>query len=103
LIISKIIAVVEKNTLFDDPTRDIQDMTTVIKQEIDKQKRSIELLSKGKNMYANKHSQTHEDTILFTLNSKLSDLTKSFKNALSKRSEVNIQSIFRSSAIFWIF
>jgi len=78
---------VEKNTLFDDPTQDIQDITTIIKQEIDRQKRAIELLTKMKNANNNKQTQTHFDVVLYSLNARLADIAKQFKNALSKRSE----------------
>lgn len=97
IIYDLIYAVVEKDTLFDDPTRQIEDLTVVIKHQIDTIKKQIDVLEQNRKsdpkesyiLQRNKHVQTHSETVMHSLTTRLVDITKQFASALSKRTQVN--------------
>lgn len=79
----------KKGGLFDNPTVEIEELTFIIKQDIQNLNKQISLLkefsSKGS---SNKQGETHSKTVINYLNFKLADTTKGFKDILQVRTEV---------------
>ena len=83
---------VEKNTLFDDPTVQIEDLTTIIKHQIDSIKKEFELLKvdqgRTNSFNKNKQSQNHWETLVQSLQLRLVETTRQFSSALKNRTLV---------------
>jgi syntaxin 5 len=80
--------------MFDDPAVEIQDLTSVIKQDITALNAAIselQVLCDSWNEAANrtKHSSEHSTTIVDDLKSRLMSTTKDFKDVLTMRTEVS--------------
>jgi syntaxin 5 len=78
--------------MFDDPAVEIQDLTSVIKQDITALNAAIselQVLCDSRNEAANrtKHSSEHSTTIVDDLKSRLMSTTKDFKDVLTMRTE----------------
>ncbi len=81
--------------MFDDPAVEIQDLTSVIKQDITALNAAIsdlQVLCDSRNDAANrtKHSTEHSTTIVDDLKSRLMSTTKDFKDVLTMRTEVSL-------------
>jgi syntaxin 5 len=82
--------VAKKRTLFDDPAVEIEELTFIIKQNIQNLNQQIATLreySKTQGTH-NKQHEAHSDTIVNYLNSKLAVTAKDFKDILQVRTEV---------------
>jgi syntaxin 5 len=87
--------VAQKNSLFDDPTQQIEDLTVVIKHQIDSIRKDVEVINKPESktfslFQKNKQAQNHWDSILNFLNSRLADTTKQFSTSLINRTQVDM-------------
>jgi syntaxin 5 len=81
--------------MFDDPAVEIQELTSVIKQDITALNAAISDLqclcdSRNENVNRTKHSSEHSTTVVDTLKSRLMNTTKEFKDVLTLRTEVLI-------------
>jgi len=84
----KLAQLAKSNSITWDPTVEIEELTFIIKQDIQNLNRQISLLkeisSKGS---SNKQGETHSKTVINYLNYKLADTTKGFKDILQVRTE----------------
>ncbi len=83
----------KKRTLFDDKPKEIHDLTYLIKQDINNLHNEISGLQNfvKKNQDNNsKNMQKHSSNVVYTLQSKLANVSKDFKQVLEVRNEVNI-------------
>jgi len=78
----------KKDTLFDDPAVEIEELTFIIIQHIQNLNKEIVALREfSKSGSANKQNTAHSDTIVTYLNSKLATTAKGFKEILNVRTE----------------
>lgn len=85
--------VAKSNSVFDDPTMEIQELTAVIKQDITALNSAVvdlQLLSSSRNESSNISSDTtsHSTTVVDDLKNRLMSATKEFKEVLTMRTEV---------------
>lgn len=74
---------------FDDPSRDIAELSVVIKQDITALNSALaELQTHASHTQETKQGQDHSVTVVDTLKSRLMGATKSFKETLTQRQEV---------------
>ncbi|RID53205.1 hypothetical protein BRARA_G00621 [Brassica rapa] len=78
--------------LFDDPTREIQELTAVIKQEISSLNSALIDLQAVRNSHndertISRDTTTHSATVVDDLKNRLMDTTKEFKDVLTLRTE----------------
>ena len=74
---------------FDDPSRDIAELSVVIKQDITALNSALaELQTHASHTQETKQGQDHSVTVVDTLKSRLMGATKSFKEVLTQRQEV---------------
>jgi syntaxin 5 len=93
--LSKLTKLAKRTSMFDDPAVEIQDLTSVIKQDITALNAAIsdlQVLCDSRNEAANrtKHSSEHSTTIVDDLKSRLMSTTKDFKDVLTMRTEVSL-------------
>lgn len=74
-------------SLFNDPVHDIQELTYIIKKDIDALEDKLTHVKALSNKN-NQQSQQNSDNVLGNLGLKLHDTTKEFKKVLATRSEV---------------
>jgi len=78
----------KKKSLFDDPSVEIQELTVVINQDIKNITSQIAVLQQHKDtVRKNKQVESHTDTVVNTLRSKLQKTTKGFSEVLEVRTE----------------
>ena len=85
--------VAKRTSMFDDPAVEIQELTSVIKQDITALNSAISDLqhscdSKNEGANRTKHSSEHSTTVVDTLKGRLMNTTKEFKDVLTLRTEV---------------
>jgi len=97
--LDKLTKLAKKKSLFDDPAVEIEELTFIIKQNIQNLNKDITTLREysknGSNNTSNsslsssssKQNTTHSDTVVTYLNSKLASTTKDFKDILQIRTE----------------
>ncbi|BBH02853.1 syntaxin of plants 32 [Prunus dulcis] len=101
-------SVAKRTSVFDDPTREIQELTAVIKQDITALNSAVvdlQLLSNSRNDSGNISSDTtsHSTTVVDDLKNRLMSTTKEFKEVLTMRTEnmkvhENRRQLFSASA-----
>jgi len=77
----------KKKSLFDDPTVEIQELTSIINQDIKNLNNQITVLQNRNSAKKNKQVQSHTETILDSLKNKLRFTTKDFSEVLELRTE----------------
>ncbi|XP_031558572.1 syntaxin-5-like [Actinia tenebrosa] len=88
--LEKLAILAKKKSLFDDRPMEIQELTYIIKQDINglnQQIAQLQELVKSKSHTEGKHQQTHSNTVVLTLQSKLATMSKDFKSVLEVRTE----------------
>lgn len=78
----------KRKSLFDDPTIEIQELTSIINQDIKNLNNQISTLQQRANDRSNKQIQVHSETVVESLKSKLRDTTVEFSQVLKLRTEV---------------
>ena len=83
----------KRSSVFDDPTREIQELTVVIKQEISGLNGALLDLQAVRNSHndesnISRDTTTHSATVVDDLKNRLMDTTKEFKDVLTLRTEV---------------
>ncbi|KAL6212178.1 hypothetical protein ACLB2K_017399 [Fragaria x ananassa] len=106
--LEKLTKLAKRTSVFDDPTREIQELTAVIKQDITALNSAVvdlQLLSHSRNESGNISSDTtsHSTTVVDDLKNRLMSTTKDFKEVLTMRTEnlkvhENRRQLFSSSA-----
>ena len=96
--------VAKRTSVFDDPTKEIQELTALIKQDITALNSAVvdlQFLSNSRNESGNISSDTtsHSTTVVDDLKNRLMSTTKEFKEVLTMRTEVRpvLLSIFAFS------
>lgn len=81
--------VAKSNSLFDDPADKIEELTGIIKLDIQNIRKKIDDLQRLSDSFrGNKHTTTHNVNIIDTLKLGLSDTTDNFAKVLEVRTEV---------------
>jgi syntaxin 5 len=85
--------VAKRTSVFDDPTMEIQELTSVIKQDITALNSAVvdlQLISNSRNESGNVSTDTtsHSTTVVDDLKTRLMSTTKEFKDVLTMRTEV---------------
>lgn len=77
--------------MFDDPAQEINEITGIVKQDIQILHKSIaelqEISTKGSKINGGVQEQRHSATVVDNLRNRLKDTTKEFKDVLTIRSE----------------
>uniref|UniRef100_H2Z1V9 t-SNARE coiled-coil homology domain-containing protein n=1 Tax=Ciona savignyi TaxID=51511 RepID=H2Z1V9_CIOSA len=86
--LEKLTLLCKKRSLFDDRPVEIQELTYIIKQDINSLKRKIQQLEENKSQAsAKRDAQKHTSSIVRTLRSKLANMSENFKSVLEVRRE----------------
>jgi syntaxin 5 len=86
--LAKLTKLAKRNDLFDDHVVEIEELTFIIKQNIQNLNKEIVVLRESsKTTNQSKQNTVHSDTIVSYLNSKLASTTKGFKDILQVRTE----------------
>lgn len=87
--LEKLTILAKKKSLFDDRPVEIQDLTYIIKQDIsslNKQIAQLQEFSRGRDENS-QHAKKHSSSVVVSLQSKLANMSKSFKQVLEIRTE----------------
>lgn len=82
----KLAKLATSTSLFDDPVLDIQELSYIIKKDIEKLNRSLEALKSVSNT-TNRQSRENSDRVLESLQFSLASTTQEFQQVLQTRSE----------------
>ncbi|XP_061644032.1 syntaxin-5a isoform X2 [Phyllopteryx taeniolatus] len=88
--LEKLTILAKRKSLFDDKAVEIEELTYIIKQDINslnKQIAQLQDLIKSRGAPGGKHIQTHSNTIVVSLQSKLASMSNDFKSVLEVRTE----------------
>lgn len=88
--LEKLTLLARRKTIFDDRPEEIQELTYIIKQDIGSLNRAIAELqevARAKNQRAGKHMQSHSNSVVVSLQSKLASMSNDFKSVLEVRTE----------------
>ncbi|XP_057494575.1 syntaxin-32-like isoform X1 [Actinidia eriantha] len=90
--LAKLAKLAKRTSVFDDPTKEIQELTAVVKQDITALNSSVvdlQLLCNSRNESGNISSDTssHSTTVVDDLKNRLMSATKEFKEVLTMRTE----------------
>lgn len=87
--LQKLSLLCKKRTLFDDKPVEIQELTYIIKQDINSLKKKIQRLEERRSneSTSKKDSQNHTFSVVKTLRSKLAGMSENFKSVLEMRRE----------------
>lgn len=87
--LQKLAQLAKRTSMFDDPSREIDEMTGIIKQDIQGLNMAIADLQRisGKKAEDNKQSADHSHTVVNNLRTRLKDATQEFKDVLTMRTE----------------
>ncbi|KAL6470197.1 hypothetical protein MHYP_G00213160 [Metynnis hypsauchen] len=88
--LEKLTILAKRKSLFDDKAVEIDELTYIVKQDINslnKQIAQLQELVRSRNGQNNRHLQTHSSTIVVSLQSKLASMSSDFKSVLEVRTE----------------
>ncbi|XP_057705884.1 syntaxin-5a isoform X1 [Corythoichthys intestinalis] len=88
--LEKLTILAKRKSLFDDKAVEIEELTYIIKQDINslnKQIAQLQDLIRSRGAAGGKHIQTHSNTIVVSLQSKLASMSNDFKSVLEVRTE----------------
>ncbi|XP_068182276.1 syntaxin-5a isoform X2 [Antennarius striatus] len=88
--LEKLTILAKRKSLFDDKAVEIEELTYIIKQDINslnKQIAQLQDLVRSAGAPGGKHIQTHSNTIVVSLQSKLASMSNDFKSVLEVRTE----------------
>jgi syntaxin 5 len=101
--LEKLTDLAKKRSLFDDKPKDIQDLTYSIKQDLNNLHSEItrlQQLVKTNQNHEGKNMQKHSCNVVYTLQSKLANVSKDFKQVLEVRNENLKQQTERGEQFF---
>ncbi|MCJ8740658.1 hypothetical protein PDJAM_G00061540 [Pangasius djambal] len=88
--LEKLTILAKRKSLFDDKAVEIDELTYIVKQDINslnKQIAQLQELIRSRNGQNSRHLQTHSNTIVVSLQSKLASMSSDFKSVLEVRTE----------------
>ncbi|KPP61292.1 syntaxin-5-like [Scleropages formosus] len=88
--LEKLTILAKRKSLFDDKAVEIEELTYIIKQDINslnKQIAQLQELVRSRGSQSGRHVQTHSNTIVVSLQSKLASMSNDFKSVLEVRTE----------------
>uniref|UniRef100_A0A8C7P8L2 Syntaxin-5 n=1 Tax=Oncorhynchus mykiss TaxID=8022 RepID=A0A8C7P8L2_ONCMY len=88
--LEKLTILAKRRSLFDDKAVEIEELTYIIKQDINslnKQIAQLQDLIGSRGAPSGRHIQTHSNTIVISLQSKLASMSNDFKSVLEVRTE----------------
>lgn len=88
--LEKLTILAKRKSLFDDKAAEIDELTYIVKQDINnlnKQIAQLQELVRSRNGQNSRHLQTHSNTIVVSLQSKLASMSSDFKSVLEVRTE----------------
>lgn len=88
--LEKLTLLAKKRSLFDDKPLEIQELTYIIKQDISSlndQIARLQEISKSRNYNHGKHMQSHSNSVVVSLQSKLASMSNDFRQVLEVRTE----------------
>ncbi|XP_005988849.1 syntaxin-5a [Latimeria chalumnae] len=88
--LEKLTILAKRKSLFDDKAVEIEELTYIIKQDINSLNKQIAQLQdfvRAKGSQNGRHVQTHSNTIVVSLQSKLASMSNDFKSVLEVRTE----------------
>jgi syntaxin 5 len=88
--LEKLALLAKRKSLFDDKSEEIQQLTLVVKQDINVLNRQIgqlQELSRGNRGHDGRHLQTHSNAVVVSLQSHLATMSSQFKSVLEVRTE----------------
>lgn len=88
--LEKLTILAKRKSLFDDKPLEIQELTYIIKQDINslnKQIAQLQELSKSRQQNGLHHMQSHSNSVVVSLQSKLASMSNEFKQVLEVRTE----------------
>ncbi|XP_005100954.1 syntaxin-5 [Aplysia californica] len=88
--LEKLTILAKRKALFDDKPLEIQELTYIIKQDINslnEQIAQLQQLARSQKAQNGKHIQTHSNTVVVALQSKLATMSNDFRQVLEVRTE----------------
>lgn len=88
--LEKLTILAKRKSLFDDKAIEIEELTYIIKQDINSLNKQIAQLQefvRAKGSQNGRHVQTHSNTVVVSLQSKLASMSNDFKSVLEVRTE----------------
>ncbi|KAJ8384592.1 hypothetical protein AAFF_G00200290 [Aldrovandia affinis] len=88
--LEKLTILAKRKSLFDDKAVEVEELTYIIKQDItslNKQIAQLQDLMRSRGRQNGRHGQTHSNTIMVSLQSKLASMSNDFKSVLEVRTE----------------
>lgn len=87
--LQKLAQLAKRSSMFDDPAAEVDELTGIIKQDIQGMNNSIAELQRlsARSKDANKQSESHSHTVVDNLRTRLKDATQEFKEVLTSRTE----------------
>ncbi|MBN3302402.1 syntaxin-5a [Amia ocellicauda] len=88
--LEKLTILAKRKSLFDDKAVEIEELTYIIKQDINslnKQIAQLQEVVRSRGNQSGRHIQTHSNTIVVSLQSKLASMSNDFKSVLEVRTE----------------
>ncbi|GAB4820550.1 hypothetical protein N2152v2_007596 [Parachlorella kessleri] len=85
--LQKLAQLAKRTSMFDDPAQEINELSTVVKQDIQALNSAIADLQTLAAGGSNKQSADHSHTVIDNLRTRLKDATKEFKDVLTLRTE----------------
>ncbi|XP_066502819.1 syntaxin 5A, like [Hoplias malabaricus] len=88
--LEKLTILAKRKSLFDDKAVEIDELTYIVKQDINslnKQIAQLQELVRSRNGQNSRHLQTHSNTVVVSLQSKLASISSDFKSVLEVRTE----------------
>ncbi|XP_067130383.1 syntaxin-5 isoform X1 [Centruroides vittatus] len=88
--LEKLTILAKRKSLFDDKPLEIQELTYIIKQDIsslNKQIAHLQEIVKSRKYRNGKHMQSHSNSVVVSLQSKLASMSNDFKHVLEVRTE----------------
>ena len=85
--LQKLAQLAKRTSMFDDPAEEINELATVVKQDIQALNQSISDLQTFSGGGPNKQSADHSTTVIDNLRNRLKDATKEFKDVLTLRTD----------------
>lgn len=88
--LEKLTLLAKKRSLFDDKPLEIQELTYIVKNDINslnKQIAQLQDMSKSRRYVHGKHMQSHSNSVVVSLQSKLASMSNDFKEVLEVRTE----------------
>ncbi|OCT84100.1 hypothetical protein XELAEV_18022239mg [Xenopus laevis] len=88
--LEKLTILAKRKSLFDDKAAEIEELTYIIKQDIGSLNQQIAQLQsfvRARGSQSGRHLQTHSNTVVVSLQSKLASMSNDFKSVLEVRTE----------------